>query len=571
MNLHVKVHPVIATVVFAAAVIAIVVKAWGDGRALAVGGPAQLLRAPSGDIYIQVQNTLLQHSADGVFKRRIDLAELGVNRLIGGIALFPNGDILVRRGDDPRSLYDKLRAYARLASTRTILSKRPGEGLARCNLERMQCTPFATPAIDFKATFHAVVDARGTSVYVSDTSRHTLRKYSSAGHELSSVARGVRFPNQLLLHDGQLLVADTNNHRIATFDVSRTELPETASSFDVIPDEAGSRGERWPTHFAHVAGHWWVNNMRRDMRNGGVYVFDADWQFVERLQLPDGADPIAILPLATGALISDWDNDRIYRLDEAGRMLGDFTSSGLRTVLQESAERRNFYRVVSWLGIALFVLMLAALLLKGLTEPAEEKRRRCSRPAHRAVEPPGDWVWFRPDPPRVRTILWSARIALSMALLLIAALLLLVAIRQSWQILVALALPLAGLAGFMAVLYAMSAAIAGTAVGLRGNQIALRDHRGRESRSSMNHVVFSDAAIATRDRAVLLGHPRKSIYNRQQIDEQLMPHLGKATRIPEWRMQVRIIRLSRPGTLLLAVVVVASTAVGAALLLASCA
>jgi hypothetical protein len=69
----------------------------------------------------------------------------------------------------------------------------------------------------------------------------------------------------------------------------------------------------------------------------------------------------------------------------------------------------------------------------------------------------------------------------------------------------------------------------------------------------------------------LLGHPRKSIYNRQQIDEQLMPHLGKATRIPEWRMQVRIIRLSRPGTLLLAVVVVASTAVGAALLLASCA
>ena len=554
MNLNVKVDGRVALLAVALAVIAVGVKVWADGQVLAIGGPAQLLRAPSGDIYIQVQNHLLQHSAQGAFKRRFDLAAVGVESLIGGIAFYPNGDILIRRGSDPRSLYDKLRAYARLASGRSIVSSSPGEGLVRCNVTSLACAPFGDPVPDFRATFHAFIDASTGSVYVSDTSRHTLRRFSAAGKETSSVANGVRFPNQLLLYEGRLLVADTNNHRIAVFDLNGEELLRESASFDVEPDEARSRGERWPTHFARVAEHWWVNNMRSDMRNGGVYVFDSDWTFVKRLRLPEGADPIAILPYGPGALISDWENDRIYRVDADGQLVGEFTSSGLRELLQESMERRGFYRVVSWLGIALLAMVLAGLLVKGLSAPASPTHRAAPEPE--PVEPPADWVWFRPDPVVVRKLRATARTAALAVTALIAALVVLAIASAQWLILLGLALPVTGLAAITASLYWMSAALLRTRIGLRGKHIALRDHRGRESRSPLHRVVYSDSAIATPEMAVVLGGPHKSLYDRHQLEKNLVPYLDAAKKLTDWQMQLKLIRLHRPTTVLLGLVLI---------------
>lgn len=569
MNLNAKVQPAIATVVIVLAVFAIMIKVWGDGRALAIGGPAQLLRAPSGHIYLQIQNQLLQHAPHGGFERRIDLAELGVEKIIGGIAFLPDGDMLIRRGRDPRSLLDNMRAYGRLQSKRSILSPDPASGLARCDLDTMTCTPFGVPAIDFRATFHAYVDPLTGTIYVSDTSRHTLRSFSADGSELSGTATGMKFPNQLLLHDGQLLVADTNNHRIAVLEVNGTALPQESASIDVVPGEASSRGERWPTHFARVADRWWVNNMRSDLRNGGIYVFDSDWQFIERLQLPVGADPIAILPFASGSLVSDWDNDRVYHVDASGRLLADFTSTGLEALLSESRDRRVFYRVVAWLGIALFVLVLAGLVIKALSEPAGNARDQSAAVNPEPAAPPQDWVWFSPDPAVIRKVRLSARIAIAALALMIAALLVLIVVRAQWLILLGLALPLTGLVAVTSAVYWMALALLRTRIGLRGNHIALQDHRGRESRSPLHRVVFSDSAIATPDLAVLLGGPRQSLYDRRRLDEDLVPYLDDATRITDWQMQLRLIRLHRPTAVVLTLVLIASLLTVAAYLLAS--
>lgn len=567
MNLNAKVHPVIATAVLMLAAVAIAVKVWADGRVLDVGGPAQMLRAPSGQVYIQLGNRLLQHDSQGGFIRGIDLADLGITQLIGGIAFFPDGDVLLRRGSDPRSLLDKLRAYGRLKNRRSIFDPEPGNGLARCNLQELRCTPFGTPPVDFRSTFHAYVEPQGDTVWFSDTPRHTLRKFSAAGEQLATLETGVRFPNQLLIDDGRLLVADTNNHRVAAFDVSGPDWPQQGSTIDVIPGEAASRKERWPTHFARVGERWWVNNMRSNMRNGGIYVFDDDWRFVERLALPDDADPIAILPFDSGALISDWDSLRVYRMDADGRRLDDFSSSGLEAALHDAREQRRFYAVVSWLGIGLFVLVLAGLVLRALVEPAAKKPAQSAMAATGAAAPPGDWVWFRPQPELVRKTERNARVALAAMVLMMAAVAILAIVRGQWLILLGLALPLAGLAAITGVMVWMTRAVLHTAIGLRGNQIALRDHRGRESRSSLNHVVFSDSAIATRHQAVLLGQPRRSIYNRQQLEEQLLPRLGSATRISEWQMQKTLMRVRHPSAVLLVVVLLGSLVLGGAVLL----
>lgn len=567
MNLNANVHPAIATAVLLLAAVAIAVKIWGDGRALDVGGPAQMLRAPAGQVYIQVGNRLLQHDPQGGFVRPIDLADLGVTRVIGGFAFFPNGDLLLRRGSDPRSLLDNLRAYGRLRNPRSILDADPESGLARCDLQKLQCSPFGAAPIDFRSTFHAYIEPQAATVWFSDTPRHTLRKFSTDGEQLASLETGVRFPNHLVVHDGQLLVADTNNHRLAAFDISTTGAPEFVASIDVIPEEAASRRERWPTHFAQIEGRWWVNNMRSNMRNGGIYVFDDDWRFMQRMALPDDADPIAILPFGSGALVSDWDNLRVYRLDADGRRLDDFKSAGLEAVLRDAREQRHFYAVVSWLGIGLFVLVFAGLLLKGVLEPAAQKPPRLAIPAAGTTAPPDDWVWFRPESALVRKAERSARIALAALSLLMTTFVVLAVVRAQWLILFGLALPLAGLAAILAVMYWMVRAIMGTAIGLRGNQIVLRDHRGRDSRSSLNHVVFSDSAIATRERAVFLGQPRKSIYDRRQLEEELIPHLGNATKISDWQMQKTLLRVRHPSAVLLASVLVATLVLGALVLL----
>ena len=567
MNLNAKVHPALATVVLVLAVVAIAVKIWGDGKALDVGGPAQLLRAPSGQVYIQVGNRLLQHDPQGGFVRSINLTDLGVTRVIGGIVFFPNGDLLLRRGSDPRGLLDNLRAYGRMKNRRSIFDAKPGDGLARCDLQQLQCAPFGTAPIDFRSTFHAYVDPQGDTVWFSDTPRHTLRRFSAGGEQLAVIDTGVRFPNQLLVDDGRLLVADTNHNRIAAFDIGGPELPQTAESIDVIPGEASMRGERWPTHFARVGDHWWINNMRSNMRNGGIYVFDSGWRFIERLALPEGADPIAILPFGTGALISDWDNLRVYRLDAAGRRLDDLESAGLEAVLRDTHEQRRFYGVVSWLGIGLFVLVLAGLVLRGLLEPAAKRPARSPMAAAGATAPPDDWVWFRPQPALVRRSERGARVALAAMLLLMATFVVLAIVRAQWLILLGLALPLLGLAVITAVIYWMTRAIMNTAIGLRGNQIALRDHRGREYRSSLNHVVYSDSAVATREKAVFLGQPSKSIYDRRQLEEELFPYLGNATKISEWQMQKTLLRVRHPSAVLLITVLLASLLLGVFVLL----
>lgn len=566
MNLNAKLHPALATAVLVLAAVAIAVKIWGDGRALDVGGPAQMLRAPSGQLYVQVGSRLLQHDSQGGFVQEIDLADLGVTRVIGGFAFYPNGDLLLRRGSDPRSLLDNLRAYGRMKNRRSIFEAEAGSGLARCNLQQLQCVPFGTAPIDFRSTFHAYIEPQGGTVWFSDTPRHTLRRFSSDGEQLASLETGVRFPNQLLVDDGRLLVADTNNHRLAAFDVSGPGFAETVSGMDVIPGEAASRGETWPTHFARVGEHWWVNNMRSNMRNGGIYVFDDEWRFIERLPLPKDADPIAILPFDSGALISDWDNLRVYRLDAGGGRLADFSSAGLEVVLRDAREQRRFYALVSWLGIGLFVLVLAGLMLRGILEPAAKRAAR-SATATATTRPPDDWVWFRPDPTLVRKAERGARVAFAAMSLMLATFVILAAVRAQWLILFGLALPLAGLAAITAVVYWMTRAIMNTAIGLRGNEIALRDHRGRESKSSLNHVVFTDSAIATRDRAVFLGQPRKSIYDRRQLEEELIPHLGNATKISEWQMQKTLIRVRHPSAVLLAAVLLASLVLGGFVLL----
>ena len=484
-----KVHPAIVIVVVALTVIAVATKFWADGEALKYGGPSQLLSDPQGRVYVQIQNQLLEHTTEGEFVRRHDLGELGVDPLIGAAAFFSNGDILLRRGEDRRSLRNGIAAFQRRENTSDLKPESPGAGLARCNLQTKECTPFASPPVDFKSTIGVFIDAGSDEVYISDTTRHTLRKYDANGTAVAEPMRGFKFPNQLLLHEDQLLVADTNNHQVRVVDPRTGLFGKTVRSIDIVPADAQRAGHRWPAHFARIGDNWWVNNMNTAMQDGGVYLFNDDWEYRRRIPLPQHADPISILPFASGALISDWFNDRVYRVSVMGSLLEDFESPGLEAVLAESREKRTFYRALSWMGYLLLGAVFIGLITKAILSPAPK------------VEPPAadrnttadfdeELIWFEQDPKVVRSVRRSMQFGGAALFTLVALTVYVVASFGNLEVAFEIGSLVAGMILVFVVIFWITRSTIGTAIGFEGGDLILRNHRGVESRHPISKVVI---------------------------------------------------------------------------------
>lgn len=374
--MNANVNPVIAALVIGLTIAGIGVWFWASGQAKEIGGPSELLVAPDGHLYIQMQNQLLEHDEIGRFIARHDLSELGVERVIGALDFFSNGDILLRRGPDSRTLLDNIRAFQRKTNSQAITPTTPNTGIARCSLTAKSCSTFGESPIDFQTAYGLFIDRRNDDVYITDTSRHLIRKFSSTGSMVGGPVGGFRFPNDPVLHEGELLIADTNHHRVAIVDPDTQAFGTELGAANVVAGEAQRSRQTWPSDLARIGEHWWVNNMRSSMRDGGIYVFDDAWEYQYRLPLPRDADPIDIRAFNDGVLISDWKNDRVYRFSPDGEALGTFSSTGFNTILTESSQARMQYYLLAYAAVGMIVILVMGLLIKGAIPPGPGDARR---------------------------------------------------------------------------------------------------------------------------------------------------------------------------------------------------
>ena len=547
-----KVHPVVALLVIILVIFAIGVWTWGSGQAKEIGGPAGLLTDPSGHLYVRMQNLLLEHDSDGHFVARHDLSEVGVERVLGAIGFFSNGDILLRRGPDPRSLRDNIRAFMRRSNEKSLRPDSPDSGLYRCNLRTIACELFGSEGIDLKATYGLFIDPHTDEVYISDTTRHVLRKYSASGEALHEPVGGFKFPNQLLVHDGRLLVADTNHHRVHIVEPATDTFGAEITSADVIPAEAKRAKQIWPSHFARVGDEWWVNNMRTGMNEGGIYVFDDNWRYKHTVALPAGADPIALLAFHGVVLISDWNNVRIHRVAASGEILGDFVSPGLQQAISESGKARLQFQAYAYLGVGVFIAVIALLLLKGLTTAPSRKRSSAhsARPSA-SRETPDEVIWFEPNARTVRKIEISMRVAGICLIGIIAIVIFFVIAFANRPVAYEIIPAVAALAFIYFLIAWVSRVNTGTAIGLRGIHVTLRDHTGRKATCLIKDLVYDRTVVASQDMAVFLGQPHMPLYDRELIDTQLLPKLADATALSVWKMQAKLIRMRHPQGLII--------------------
>ena len=548
-----KVHPLVAALVIIGAIAAIATWMWGSGEAKAIGGPAQLVVDGNGHLYVQIRNSLLEHDADGNFVREHDLRNIGVDMLLGGLGFFSNGDLLVRRGPDTRSFLDNLRAYQRKANEDSLSPDAPETGLYRCQLASRECSVFGGEAIDFKAAYGVYIDRETDEVYVSDTTRHLLRKYAADGSVLAGPVSGFRFPNGMIIEDGRLMLADTNHHRVVALDPATDAFADELDSIDVVPGAAQRAGHTWPNDVARVGDDWWVNNMQTGMDYGGIYVFDENWRFKRRVPLPEGADPIDIEPVGDAVFVSDWYNDTVWRVDPLTFDVAPLESSGFAKFIAASEEQRRQYRMIAWLGIALFAFIIVALLVKAILtrspdESAAQKRERTAP----GLDFPEEMVWLSPDPKKVRRFRLFGKLVVILLIVLVLGLAYLLLFDERSQAYYSLAWLVAGVVAAYLFIGWVSYVNMHTAIGLSGRNITLRNYRGRERTFPLTDVLYDGSMIVAGDMAVFLGQPVAPLYEQQKVMEHLYPRLALARSISVWRMQVLLVRLRHPqGALML--------------------
>ena len=542
-----EVHPAVAALVLLLVAVALALYTWGSGMAAGLGGPSELVTGPEGHHFVQIQNRLVEHEADGSYVRTHDLADLDVEVFLGGLGFFSNGDVLLRRGPDPRSFLDNLRAFQRQTNRDSLAPETAASGLFRCSLETLDCTRFGPRGIDFKAAFGVYIDWNTDDVYVADTTRHLVRKFSPAGEELAEPAGGFQFPNQVHLFDGQLLVADTNNHAIRGIDPQDRSFGTSLHSNDVVPAAARSAARRWPSHFARVGEEWWVNVMQTSMDQGGIYVFDDSWKYLRSVALPERADPISILPAGDEVWVSDWNNDRVMRFTVAGERLPDLASQGLETILAESKVERQRYTLISYGGIALVVLVLLALMVRALAVGMNKDPR--DTVINSATDEPvrGDeGLHLEPDAGALRRMSLLIGAMAVLVCVSIGMALLLVAMHDKLELATGLAGPIAGLLAIVAMMAWANRANRGTSIRLDGATLTLRDHTGRESRSPVGEVRYDASSIATRDAVVYLGRPTARLYDADDIEGKLLPRLQHAQRVSPLKMMQIHVQLRHP-------------------------
>ncbi|MDJ0907270.1 MAG: hypothetical protein QNI96_14715 [Woeseiaceae bacterium] len=526
-----EVHPAVAALVLFVAAMAVAIWMWGSGVAAGFGGPAELRTGPDGHRFVQIQNYLVEHDANGAYLETHDLEEMGVELFLGGYAFFSNGDILLRRGPDQRSFFDNVRAYRRETNLVPIVPESPESGLFRCSLDTLACTRFGEEGIDFKAAYSVFIDWESDEVYFSDTTRHLLRKYASNGAELAPPGAGFKFPNQLLLHDGQLLVADTNHHVIRIVEPESTEFAQLVEDMDVVPGAATLAKQTWPSHFARVGHEWWVNNMQTGMNLGGIYVFDNEWQYSRRIDLPADADPISILPVGDTVWVSDWNNDTVWRFSASGQPLADLESEGLKAILESSRQERLKYNILSYAGVAAVVLLFLILVLRSFTSGPSKTRHRDSALDEAVSDVQQGRLHLEPDEKMRKRMNRMLSVAGALLLLAVAGVFINFEVMSDPEVLLVLALPFAGVVLIGILMAWVNRANWGTSVTVDGDTVTLTDHTGRQSRCPIRQVRYDKTAIATRDTVVILGLPNAQIYKRSDIQEKLLPRLAEAREV----------------------------------------
>ncbi len=216
---------------------------------------------------------------------------------------------------------------------------------------------------------HLAVDAVGQRVFIADAKGGRVQVFDLAGKTLVSTDPQIlplAFPNRLrYLGDDTLAVADNDNRRLIWLRVTPGQPPQLLRSL-YAADHGQARSGRGKVTDAAFGpdGTVWMLAVKQRQRDGDVLVFDAQQRPQARAALAEDSDPLVIDALGHNALVADYTQITLHRLDTKGRDLGAFGGGAFQAelaLLQAQARAGALWRMGAMVAGAV-VIVLGLLL-----------------------------------------------------------------------------------------------------------------------------------------------------------------------------------------------------------------
>jgi hypothetical protein len=292
------------------------------------------------------------------------------------------------------------------------------------------------------------------------------------------------------------------------------------------------------------------------MSHGAVAIYDDQWRFIEKVELPDDADPIDFAVLKDRVLITDLGNIRIYQLDFQGRILDEPLPESLSKKLETLSKNQLNYRKLSIVAVVLFVLFLvggfvvAIVQGRNQAEPSvvlsmEEKTFNINNP---------HIIWIAKNQQKLRAF----KLAMFMPLLVIPILIVLFLFGADSSI--PKNIPVAELTIVLLLLVITPFIVRKTIsveIGVMDELLIIR--KGKEYAVGKGKNIFYSDTYIVIDKLALPLNRQNMIFDTQQVIQKVMPLLREATYVKSGQMIHMLIKRQKPATI--AIVVVAAGAI----------
>lgn len=329
--------------------------------------------APDGHIAASSTRELVLLQPDESISKIISWKSLGVEKGAADLSLIDEGRLLV--GDFAQGV------------------------IKECVLSQASCVPlkaFSNNKLEFRRTFKFALAPDNRTILAVDTARHRLLQidWISGTYKISDQA--LCFPNRIRIGpQGQVLVADTNNHRILEWPSWQTwlqtrpivwamaaESPEPqdcraspvndafmerpAGLSNPAKAFAQLRGGRiWPTDFTWMPdGTIWVLIGDANLRYGDLAIFDANRQLMDKAPVDASLDLAQVIARGHEVLLIDPGTDQIPVANAKGEIVRNLSVEHLEARITEIREEFEQLRRYSFIaqGVVLATLVITMLL-----------------------------------------------------------------------------------------------------------------------------------------------------------------------------------------------------------------
>lgn len=522
------------------------VKFWADGQATAIEGPSFMVDTPQGDLAIMAGQSIYFVDSLGKTRRSIDLNAEGL-QTHGDYDFFSNGDLLIYHSNAEQGFVQSIETFVRARQTR-LDPPVEGEGLYRCNGLAQDCRLFSPELPAFYTSFRIFIDRSKDDVFVADTSRFKLYRLNSAGKIIASSDKGLKFPNQILLENNRLYVANTNHHSIKILDPSINDFAQELGNHEAILNSK----HRWPSQLASTDKNWWVIIADNNMNRGRLQLFDKSWQKLLSPKLEHDADPLGIVSFANQVWISDWSNFKISRFSIDGKPLGLLANRQLEKHFVQAKTEIAYYQMIAMAGLVAFVTVFVLGCLAAFVLEKEDTFKILSGAANlpdkddsgkELENPPGEGVyWIEHRFKKYESIGFYTCVGLAVLLVVTYGMLVISGESFPWQ----LHLIILSMAPLLLFLMWQWQLMMKVRIGILKQQLIIDDGKGHIGQGANDEIRYGPNMFCIDGVVALLGNPQQRLYSKAELERWVIPRMMRGKWLGQWQILKLLWKVKHP-------------------------